>query len=69
MCVLTKSKEKYFDPLVPITVQQIKKRAMMFCEEECGQFIIYWNRWSANCAAQIKSKKTIVKLAQAEKNV
>ena len=50
-------------------VEKFEERALKICEEKCGQKFFHWNRWSDNCAAQFKSKMTIGKLAQADKNV
>ena len=50
-------------------VERMEKRTVEICEEKCGQSIKNWNRWSDNCAAQFKSKKTIGKLVQAKENV
>ena len=50
-------------------LEKFEARVIEICEQKCGQVILNWNRWSDNCAAQFKSKKTIGKLTQAKRSV
>ena len=50
-------------------VEKFEARVIEICEQKCEQVILNWNRWSDNCAAQFKSKKTIGKLTAAKRNV
>ena len=43
-------------------VQKFERRALEIFEEKCGQLFTCWNRWSDNCAALFKSKKSLGRL-------